>query len=229
MCGRFALRLVLRDVARWFGLQSAGVDIQPRYNIAPTQPIAVIFASADGERTLGLMRWGFVPHWARDVAAGSPLINARSETAATKPTFRDAWKYRHCLIPADGYYEWEQLTDKARQPYFIRQPGDEPFAFAGLYDHWQDAHGNELESCAVLTMPSTGQMTRLHDRMPVTVQPDAWDRWLNPPTDPHAVALPPPLEPDSWELLAVSPRVNRVSEDSPRCIEPLDAPPTLFG
>lgn len=212
---------------------SLGADRQlalfePRYNIAPTQDIVAVRVTAEsGEREAALLRWGLVPSWAKEIQSGPPMINARAETLADKPTFRTAFRRRRCLIPADGFYEWQKPPGGSmrgkKQPYMIHRPDDRLFAFAGLWETWT-AKGSEpltVESCTIVTTSANKTLEPLHDRMPVILAPDDYAQWLDPAVEePAAIAhLLAPCGDE--ELLAepVSTHVNRVANDDPRCIE----------
>jgi putative SOS response-associated peptidase YedK len=214
MCGRYTLRASPTEIAR--GLRVAIESLPalvPRYNIAPTQQVIVFRAEGDGNREAVLMRWGYPS------AAGSLLVNARSETVAKLPTFRQGLAERRCLIPADGFYEW-QKAGRRKQPYFIRRRDGQPFAFAGI---WQDGPGGPTAECVMLTQGAGDTMRPIHDRQPVRLGPEAWDKWLSAePADPAALTAlleTPPL--DDWVAEPVSNFVNRVANDSPKCIEPV--------
>jgi putative SOS response-associated peptidase YedK len=197
----------------------------PRFNIAPTQQIGVIRQIDPAQREFAWMRWGLVPHWAKDLSIGSKMINARSETAASTPAFRDSFRRRRCLIVADGFYEWKKIG-RNKQPYLIHRSDDRPFAFAGLWDRWgQDA--DRLESCTILTTTANEILAELHDRMPVILGPADYERWLDASAE--ASALQPLLDACPAEDLvveAVSPRVNNVANDDPSVLE--GPPPLLF-
>jgi putative SOS response-associated peptidase YedK len=162
-------------------------DFKPRYNIAPTQSVPVVRSTAVGGRELVELRWGLIPSWATDPAIGSRMINARSETAAAKPAFRAAMRDRRCLIPADGFYEW-QKQGRHKQPIFIHRGDDAPFAFAGLWEHWSDAQQQALETFTILTTAAKEQLRPLQERMPIILDPDDYAAWLDP-----ALTDPPPL------------------------------------
>lgn len=185
MCGRYTLYAHEDDLARLFEAET--FPLTERYNIAPTQMVPVLIERGDGQRELTSMRWGLVPHWVKDAADFKlNLFNARSETAAEKPSFRDAMRSGRCLIPASGFYEW-RTEDGNKQPYFIKRQDGQPMAFAGLYSVW--TKGSEpLTSCTILTTDATGAMTELHHRVPVILEPDEWDCWLDKQqVDPHEV------------------------------------------
>ncbi|MCR9141222.1 MAG: SOS response-associated peptidase [bacterium] len=195
MCGRFALAASPEQLARQFELPLLPPALKPRYNIAPTQPVAVIRidATAERRRELGVTQWGLVPEWAKDPSIGSRMINARSETLAEKPSFRSAYKRRRCLIPASGFFEWRTTPDKKKQPYFIhpRQNGDgapaavtsELFAFAGLWETWFSEDGSEVQTSTIITTAANDIMRDLHHRMPVILEAEQYAGWLDPDTD----------------------------------------------
>lgn len=223
MCGRFTLRTPQQVLVSQFALETQPT-LFPRYNIAPSQPVAVVRQSpspeAAGKRELVKLRWGLVPSWAKDPAIGNQMINARSETAATKPAFRSAMRSRRCLIPADGFYEWKKVG-KLKQPYFIRLPDDKPFAFAGLWERWTDPEGRPLETCTILTTDANDLLRPLHIRMPVIVEPADYAAWLDPArTDPEQFRPTfASLTADQLTLTPVSTIVNSPANDDPRCIE----------
>jgi putative SOS response-associated peptidase YedK len=223
MCGRFRLGKGREALKEYFG---AEVDIEwsPRYNIAPTQPIPAVRQNASWPaRVLSLTRWGLIPYWAKDPSIGYKLINARSETAASKPAFGDALKSRRCLIPADGFYEWKKLP-KAKQPFCFVLQDESIFAFAGLWDRWKDPDGNLIESCSILTTSPNELLAGVHDRMPVILPPDDYDLWLDPGfKDMQEVsALLKPYRAGLMRGYPVRTRVNVVDNDDPLCAEPFD-------
>ncbi|GIW78580.1 MAG: DUF159 family protein [Gemmatales bacterium] len=220
MCGRYTLRATPAAIAKEFGLSNVP-PLSPRYNIAPTQNVPVVrLAGNTGPRELALLRWGLIPSWATDLSIGNRLINARSETAADKPAFRAAFRKRRCLVVADGFYEWKK-TDGKKQPYFIKRCDDRPFAFAGL---WESCPHNDerIETCTILTTAANDWMKPLHDRMPVILPPERYDRWLDPtieqPDELRSLLRPIALE--ELEAYPVSTLVNNPRFDSPRCVEP---------
>ncbi len=221
MCGRYSLTSPVESVVQLFDLDTRP-NLPPRYNIAPTQEVAVV-RTEGGARSLGLMRWGLVPAWAKDPAIGQRLINARGETAADKPSFRSAFKRRRCLIPADGFYEWQARGRGPKQPYRIARPDGGPFAFAGLWEAWRDGEGDERLTCTILTTEANRALREIHARMPVILGPDDYGPWLD--VDGAApAALQGLLEPVPEDWLAaypVSTRVNNVKNDDPACIAPL--------
>ena len=177
MCGRFAFYSPSEATAALFGA-SGSLDIKPRYNIAPTQEIAAICLGKDGGRELTSLRWGLVPSWAKDPSIGNRMINARAETVAEKPSFRAAYRKRRCLVLADGFYEWH-TEDSGKTPYFISLGNGSPFAFAGLWEHWQNKDSDEtLYSATLITTAANKFMSTLHDRMPIVLDPARADAWL---------------------------------------------------
>ncbi len=230
MCGRFTLHTPAAELAEFFSLFREP-HVVPRYNIAPSQPVAAIrFDEQATPREWVHLRWGLIPSWAKDPKIGYRTINARAESIATKPAFRAAFKRRRCLIPADGFYEWKAGESKQKQPYFIALPDGGPFAFAGLWEHWTDPEGSEIESCTIVTTEANEQMAALHERMPVILHPEDYDRWLDPARDDRA-DLESLLRPyaDKLAFRAVSPRVNSPKNDSADCLEAIGMQGELFG
>jgi putative SOS response-associated peptidase YedK len=225
MCGRFTLALSDEDAgqefAQAFGLAEVP-NLPQRYNIAPSQAIAVVLAEPDSSRQLQWMQWGLVPSWAKDSAIGNKLINARAETVSEKPSFRAAFKRRRCLIPADGFYEWQYVGGR-KQPYYIFLEGHQPFAFAGLWEHWQSGDGSEIRTCTIITTIANELMTPIHDRMPVILEPDDYAQWLDPKLqDPSQLqALLRPYLLPGLQGHAVSSKVNRPQFDAPECAAPI--------
>lgn len=223
MCGRFTLRAPASVVAEQFGVLDAEA-LRPRYNIAPTQPVAVIRHPSENvgtPRQLVMLRWGLVPSWATDPKIGNRLINARAETVAEKPAFRAALRRRRCLVAADGFYEWRR-AGATKQPYFIHLADDRPFAFAGLWERWEGPDHTVLETCAVITTEANELMASIHDRMPVILSPDDYALWLDPAIQ-SPERLQPLLRPYPSEAMAahpVSTHVNNPRHDDPRCVVP---------
>jgi putative SOS response-associated peptidase YedK len=219
MCGRYRLSRRKRLVEEYFDSVSGEEDWSPRYNIAPTQPIPVIRQNPkEPVRELSLMRWGLIPSWAKDSSVAAKMINARSETAATKPAFRDALKSRRCLIPADGFYEWAK-TAKGKQPYCFEVNDGELFAFAGLWDRWKDASGKTVDTCSILTTTPNAVTSPVHDRMPVILDPDGYDLWLDPGMRDAGAAseLLKPFDARLMRCYPVSTRINHVANDDEEC------------
>jgi len=228
MCGRFTLTASGQALADEFELADVP-ELAPRYNIAPSQDVAVVLL--DPQRTqhvLRSMRWGLVPHWAKDPAVGNRMINARAESAADKPAYRTPFRKRRCLLPATGFFEWKRIG-AAKQPMLLRRRDGRPFAFAGLWDRWRPPEGDAVESCTILTTEPNDLVVEVHDRMPVILPPEAYEPWLDPGI--HELAdLQPLLVPcDASEMIAhpVSRHVNAPAHDDPDCIEPVD--PDLGG
>ena len=227
MCGRFAFYSPAEAVVRLFGTEP-GEDLPPRYNIAPTQDAPVIRAELDG-RVLSGLRWGLVPFWAKDPKIGNRMINARGETVAAKPAFRQAFRKRRCLVLADGFYEW-QKTSAGKQPWYIDQADGEPFALAGLWESWRggpdaDGEGVEaVETCTIVTTGANAMMRSLHDRMPVVLDAAGVDAWLDHATGPEALqALLAPAPDGVLRAVPVSRRVNSPANDGPDLIRPVEA------
>jgi putative SOS response-associated peptidase YedK len=220
MCGRFTLTTTPEEVAEHFGLDRMP-PLLPRFNIAPGQPIATI-TRPGAQPQLELRLWGLIPAWAKDRKLGSRLINARVETVAQRPSFREAFRRRRCLVPADGFYEWAARATGARQPVHIALPGRRCFAIAGLWERWHDPQGGSIESCTLLTTGSSPQLHALHDRMPVILDPADYTAWLDPrPADEASLLrLARGGLGEGFELLPVSRRVNDVRLDDAACLEP---------
>lgn len=182
MCGRFAFYSPSEATAALFGVD-ASAPVLPRFNIAPTQFIAAIRDDENEQRELTMLRWGLIPFWAKDPAIGNRMINARAETVAEKPSFRNAYRNRRCLILADGFYEWRRIGEQ-KTPYLISLADGSPFAFAGLWEQWQDKESEEsIQSTAIITTAADEYMSQIHHRMPVVLQPENADRWLGGDTD----------------------------------------------
>ena len=213
MCGRYTLRTSAKELAEVFRVLDAP-EISPRFNIAPTQ--LVLAVRQNGAREFAQLRWGLVPAWADDPKIGYRMINARAESIATKPSFRNAFKSRRCLVVADGFYEWQKTDAKTKQPYLIHMKDDRPFAFAGLWEHWD--HGDKpIESCTIITTEANELMRPLHDRMPVIVAPDEYDRWLKD----GPIELLRPFPPEKMEAYPVSTIVNSPRNEKSECVDRL--------
>lgn len=216
MCGRFAFYSPSEATAALFGV-NASLEVQPRYNIAPTQFIAAIRNDAGGERELAMLRWGLVPFWAKDPSIGNRMINARAETVAEKPSFRAAYRKRRCLVLADGFYEWHTEAG-VKVPYFISLANEQPFAFAGLWENWQSKDSDEsIQSTTVITTAANDFMLPLHHRMPVVLEPDSAERWMQGDDDIVASATEDAPEFRAWP---VDRRVNNARNESDDLIEP---------
>jgi putative SOS response-associated peptidase YedK len=221
MCGRFLLNSPLVELQRAFRFPERP-NLGPRYNVAPTQTIPIIRRRQDGEvRELALMRWGLVPFWAKDLSIGSKMINARAEGIESKSAFRAAFTARRCLVPADGFYEWQKV-EGGKQPMLIRLRSSELFAFAGLWETWRGPEG-PVETCTIVTTEPNAVTASIHNRMPVILSPTDYDRWLDP-SQPGAQELLRPC-PDDWlEAYPVSTRVNTPRNDAADLIEPFPNP-----
>ena len=223
MCGRFTLTL---DPGELQELLELGPFIhlhQPRYNIAPSQPIPIV---KDPEtRAIELYRWGLVPFWADSPDIGYRMINARSETVHEKPSFRAAFKYRRCLILADGFFEWHaQKPGESKTPYFFKLKDDAPFTFAGLYEHWQSPEGGELHTCTILTCEPNDLVREYHNRMPVMLGEGSRWEWLNPDESTEDLkSLLVPFPADHMKAFAVSRQVNSPKNDSPEILNPVES------
>jgi len=221
MCGRYTLTVDASVLATLFDLEPL-VEIEPRYNIAPSQPVPIVRTNDSGKREWARVRWGLIPSWAKDAKIGHKLINARAETAADKPSFRSAYKHRRCLLPADGFYEWVK-TGGGKQPHHIRFVDRRPFAFAGLWERWTPPEGDPVESCTILTTRPNSLVTELHDRMPVILDPERFGGWIRKgplsPDAAEAMLIPHPA--DGMEAVPVSSLVNSPKNDEPRCVEPV--------
>ena len=215
MCGRYSLHANPEVVSLLFGL--SGIPAyQPRYNIAPTMPVLIVREDA-AARVCVMVKWGLVPYWARDPSMGARMNNARAESVAEKPSFRDAYRKRRCLIPASGFYEWQEVPgSKAKQPWYIHPREGDLFAFAGLWESW-NGPGGPLETCAIITTEPNEVMAPIHERMPVIVAPADYGRWLG-----GGEGLLGPCPPSSIAAHPVSKTVNRAANDSPDLIVPLD-------
>lgn len=227
MCGRFTLVAETGIVRDAFGLVEGSGDslaeLTPRYNIAPSQPVAVITANAQGQRHLEFFQWGLIPSWAKDPKIGYSMINARAETVAEKPAFRSALKKRRCLIPADGFYEWKR-EGKTKTPMYIQLKNGEPFALAGLYEFWKMPDSDKvIKTCTIITTEPNSLMEKIHDRMPVIIKPESYDTWLTPDDlpAPEALSMLKPYAATQMKARAVSTLVNNAKVESPDCIKPV--------
>jgi len=224
MCGRFEIHSTLEIIAKVFGIGSITFDYQPSYNIAPSQDILLVVN--DGERRLIKSRWGFVPSWSKELTDGYKMINARAESVAEKPSFREAFQRQRCLVVADGFYEWKKEGAKKR-PFYIRLKSGNPLAFVGLYNVWKSPEGEQICTSTIITTDANEIVRPLHDRMPVIAPPDAYDVWLDP--DVHDKALLqnilkpyPSAELDVYE---VSPKVNSPKNNAPENIQKVPEKP----
>ena len=232
MCGRFVLAASPEELQALFGYLD-GEPFPPRYNIAPTQPIAVV-RQEHGARRFALVRWGLVPGFVEDPRKFSLIINARSEGIMGKPAFKNAMRYRRCLVPASGFYEWQKGRGTAgprapRQPYWIHPKEGGVIAFAGLWETWSDRDGGEIDSGCIVTVPANDAIASIHDRMPAIVAAGDFETWLTGETD-DALALLKPAPGDLLEAIQVGSRVNKADNDDPGLIEPvMPMKSDLFG
>jgi len=226
MCGRFVLTSDAKAIQQQFDLDTVPDTMQARYNIAPTQPIAVI--SNENSKALDFFQWGLIPSWSKDPTIGSKMINARGETVDEKPSFRSAFKRRRCLIPANGFYEWTKSgSSKTKTPVFVHLDNQALFAFAGLWETWHSPEGDEIRTCTIITTEPNDLVKPLHSRMAVILDEEDYDLWLSPDELP-ADALKPLLRPYSSERMnvyEVSTLVNKPTNDVPECIVPVNPPP----
>ena len=221
MCGRYVFDDDGKLVAIIYGVpKSREIDIKRRYNIAPTTKVPVIRQDEEGRR-IDLLRWGLIPFWAKDTKIGYSLINARGESVADKPSFREAFKKRRCLIPASGFYEWQSIPGaKVKQPYYITLQSGEPMTFAGLWESWKNPEGEIVQSCTIVTTEANEMMAKLHDRMPVILDKKGWDTWLDTTADKETLlALIHPYPADEMRAWPVSTRVNKPADESPALVE----------
>ncbi|MEA5573322.1 SOS response-associated peptidase [Calothrix sp. UHCC 0171] len=231
MCGRYTLTQSAKAISEYFGIPDIP-NFKPQYNIAPTQLVLAVLHGSDSDlnvdnsvcnkRILQQLRWGLIPPWAKDKSMGAKLINARSETVAEKPSFRAAFKRRRCLLVTDGFYEW-QRQDGKQQPFYFRLQNQQLFAFAGLWEQWQSPEGEQIKSCTILTAIANEMIQPIHERMPVILQPEDYDLWLDVQV-PDLKMLKPLLQPLSAESMTaypVSALVNNVRNNHPECIMPV--------
>lgn len=232
MCGRFVSATPPDQVAAYFGAEAPEALLPPSWNVAPTKDVYAVLDDGTTRR-LDAFHWGLVPRWAKDLKVGSRMINARAETLATKGAYKHAFQRRRCLIPADGFYEWQKRPgQKAKQPYFVHRPDGEPYALAGLWETWKgpDGKGDEvLRSCTIITTDANAEMAKIHDRMPVILPPDAWDTWLDPEQQDLELLgrLLVPAPPQLITLRPVSTQVNNVRNDGPELMDQAELQPTL--
>ncbi|GIW72978.1 MAG: DUF159 family protein [Planctomycetota bacterium] len=222
MCGRFVMAEPAEQLVALYGLEQAP-ELPPRYNIAPSQPVAIVRRLPRQARPeLALVRWGLVPSWAREPAPGRRMINARSETVASRPAFRTALRYRRCLVPASGFYEWQQRPRGPKQPWYIRRRGGGPLSIAGIWERWRGPDGEELQSCALITVPANEVVAPLHDRMPALLEPPVFAAWLDPEltATEQLVQLLAPAPPELLEAWPVARTVNDPHQQGPQLIAP---------
>jgi putative SOS response-associated peptidase YedK len=222
MCSRYSLTSPPEAVRAYFGYRDTP-NFPARFNIAPTQPVAVVARDKEGLRRFRLMRWGLLPSFIKDPKKFPTLINTRAEEVLDKPSFRHAMRYRRCLIPADGFYEWTGPKGK-RRPFLLRPRQAPLIAFAGLYERWRDGEGGEIDTVAILTCPANRPVAELHDRMPVVLAREHFEAWLDVKgTDPQAaLALLQPAPDDLFEAIEMHPKINDSKRDEPGIQEPLE-------
>jgi putative SOS response-associated peptidase YedK len=240
MCGRYTSSSTVADLASVFEVEEVRAEeLPPRYNVAPSTPVyAVALSGKDQDkgphRTLGTFRWGLVPSWAKDPSVGNRMINARAEGIAKKPSYRNALARRRCLIPADAFYEWQKRIKgdgkpAGKLPYAVRRRDGRPMALAGIWEVWRgkdEPDAEPLRTCAIVTTEANELMAPIHDRMPVVLEPEDWDKWLDPATDLSVVeGLLKPAADGVLEAFPVSSRVNNVKNDGPELLDPLPDPP----
>lgn len=226
MCGRFMLKSSIDEIASLFDIDQRP-NLRPRYNIAPTQETAIIRRTPEGKE-LSMARFGFVPRWADDPKIAYKMINARGETVHRLPSFRDAYQKRRCLIPTDGFFEWQTVDSSPKapkQPFWIRKPEENLFAFAGIHERWQSKDGTKtIESFAIVTTSANRTLTPIHHRMPVVLADEAFDLWLDLDRDPAPLIKPCP---DDWlDPVMIGERINKPVNDDVKVLEPVDAPVT---
>lgn len=223
MCGRFTITLDASIFQEELELGDMPKGWISRYNVAPTQPIPVVKSSE--ERNVEWMYWGLVPSWAKDISIGQRMINARSETLSEKPSFRNAFRRRRCLILADGFYEWLRPKGKSGPaiPYYFRKKDKSPFAFAGLWEYWMSSEGDELNSATIITCPPNTLVAEIHQRMPVVLPKDLMWVWMTEQRQEILQSMLKPYDPDRMEAFEVSKRVNSPQLDSPELIDPVAA------
>jgi putative SOS response-associated peptidase YedK len=220
VCGRFGLFVTPEVLEEYFSLtEPVAVPLEPRYNLTPGQAVAVV-REHEGRRRVDALHWGLIPFWAKDATIGRRLVNARLDSIATKPAFREAWQRRRCLIPASGFYEWSEPRGGRKRPHFVRPVNEPLFALAGLWERWRTPDGERLESCVIVTVDAAPELAPIHDRMPLLVPRHAHAVWLDPKSgveDALALAASPPA-------LAVHPvgfGVNDPKNDDETLIEPV--------
>ncbi len=220
MCGRFTITLEAPDLQENLGISEVPADWMPRYNVAPTQPVAAVVDLQT--RRAEWLRWGLIPSWAKDPSIGDRLINARAETLSEKPSFRQAFARRRCLILADGFYEWQRKPDQKgpSQPFHIHRIDKKPFAFAGLWETWKAPEGDVIRSCTIITCAANEVVAPVHERMPVMLSGDALWQWLEPASVDHLQEMLKPYPAEWMTAVPISRLVNNVKLDSPELVAP---------
>jgi putative SOS response-associated peptidase YedK len=225
MCGRYTLRRIDISKAGFDAVPEPGFEEfteRPRFNIAPSQDIAVVRMNKNGGRSIGPVRWGLIPHWATEMPKAQP-INARAETVTTSGMFKQAFARRRCIVPADGFYEWRKIDAKTKQPMFVHLPDDRAFGFAGLWERWKpDEETEPVDTCTIITTAANGLMAPIHDRMPVILKPEDYGLWLDRDADPQdAAKLMRPYPDGELEAVPVDRLVNSPKNDVPQCVQSL--------
>lgn len=221
MCGRFSFNQAPETVAKLFQLANVP-QLPARYNIAPTQPVPTVLQIAESQRReFQMLRWGLIPSWAKDAKIGSKLINARAETVMEKPSFRSPFRHRRCLILADGFYEWQNQEGR-KQPFYFKMENGQPFAFAGLWDRWESPEGEAIASCTILTTEPNEITCPIHNRMPVILHSEDYDRWLDTSGNPSDLLRSlRPYESVAMTCYPVNTTVNSPKSDRPECVQPI--------
>jgi len=221
MCGRFEIHSAIELIAKIFGIHEWDIEYLPSYNIAPSQDILLVVN--DGKRRLVKSRWGFVPSWSKELSAGYKMINARAESVADKPSFRQAFQNQRCLVVADGFYEWKK-EGTTKRPFYIRLKSGKPLGFAGLYNVWKSPEGEQICTSTIITTDANELLHPLHDRMPVITPPDAYDIWLDPMIHDKALlqAVLKPYASDALDTYEVTPKVNSPKNNSPENIQRIE-------
>jgi putative SOS response-associated peptidase YedK len=227
VCGRYTSTTEPADLAAYFDVDEVvAPSLGDRYNVAPTDEVYAVAKSSTGPTRLGTFRWGLVPFWAKDASVGSRMINARAESVLEKPAFRRPLERYRCIIPVDGFYEWQVVPDrKKKQPWYIRRDDGDVLAFAGLWSSWRPTKGSDdgrIVSCSIVTTEANDAVRPVHDRMPVVLPPSAWAEWLDPANDDveslHSLLVPAP--PELFSLTAVNDAVSNVRNDGPHLLDP---------
>lgn len=224
MCGRYALYGPISRNRDHFEVDD-WPDFPDRYNIAPSLSVPVIRQAPDGRRVAGLLRWGLIPHWAKDEAIGAKLNNAGGESVAEKPSFRSAYRRRRCIVPASGFYEWQEVPGQRKQPWYIRLKSGEPLAMGGLWESWTNPDGEIIRSVCIITTGPNAVMSPIHDRMPVILRREDWVQWLAPNAAMEQIApLIAPAPAETMQAWPVSRKVSSAREESPELIAPAELP-----
>lgn len=221
MCGRYTLNRRQEDIEAAFDIEKVVADAVARCNVAPTQTVAVVMNNREGERVLDAFRWGLIPFWTKELNKSRPMINARAETIADKPYWKNCITRKRCIIPADGFYEWKK-EGKAKTPMFIHLTDRSIFGFAGLWDEWRSPDGEVIRSCSIITTAANDAVAPVHDRMPVILRSDQIGKWLDNSLTETEEVVPMLTARDNDEIAmyAVSPKVNSPTHDSPDLLEP---------